>query len=1086
MKQVCSSLWLVWLFPLVSFSQSPGDYQSRQSGDWGGNTTWQTYNGSAWVNTPAPPNSSKGVITIRSGHTVTVRANVTADQIFVANAATLIVGLNVTLSAGPHPSMLYVSSGGIVQNNSAVIQGTAASNFFDSGSIYIHNYTRNFSFGGNVPLATWHPSSVIRVIGFTGDTNYVLTSPGWSQSFGNFVFASSQRPNRTVNFNGLLTNIQGNFTISYFGNGGSVFAFSVDQNYSLTVVGNFNIGSGVPTDRRIMLRTAAAGSTTLNIGGNFSYLGGSLDLASSSSGTFNLNGSAVQTFSRTANFPTINGKLINLTIAPGAVVDFGTSSFNGLGSFTLSGTMRTGAAGGLTTTLANSGSKTFDANSTIVYNGTVAQVMGSPYPGNPAAGIHVVIDNPAGVTTSAPSTPATSVTAVTGNLALQSGTLTVSGVHTLQLDGTVSGTGNIAMSAGSNLIINGTGPLGVDPFPFPADQTFNNFTLNRSGSTVTLANNITLNGAVMLAKGTLSGGTSVITMQGTTWSVDGVSGGFFAPGTSTVIFNGNTAVTFGTDFNNVQLTATGTLTFPAEDVNISGNIDFASGSVFNPLTGSVVLNGGIDQSINSNGTEFYTIQINKGGGVVNTGSPLSVRHLLDIQSPTAFNSNGNLTLLSLGITTDLDGSIGPVPTGANINGNVNVQRYMDPIGNKYRYLASPVNGALPPASWGSNIYEYKYTSGTGSWSQHSTSSPLTLGAGYAVLKDMSTPITWSVAGPVSYGSFTWNFGAEGWYLIGNPFPSAIRWFNPGVAWDTTNIATTIAVTDNSVSGYPNYFRYYSLNPADNPNWGTGELTNGVVSMGQSFWVYAGAGGGSLTVYESAKENSQAGEFYRTQLSEPSNLLKLSLDNGKLADVAYLKLNPRATVGYEFRHDLKKLKNEDMNISLKDPNGNELVINSIDKLEKRMQIPLEIEVKEKGTFTLSFGFAESFPYGNSLYLIDTYEGKSWPISEGTYSFSINESTRSYKGRFYLSLDNALPERRLTDIIETYPNPVLDKLNVRIPDNEIVTIHLTDSQGKEFLSHEVRGSVEIDMHDYPKGMYVVRILTEEGILVRKVVR
>lgn len=42
----------------VAFAQVSGDYRSKATGDWSTNGTWETYNGSSWVNASAKPGST--------------------------------------------------------------------------------------------------------------------------------------------------------------------------------------------------------------------------------------------------------------------------------------------------------------------------------------------------------------------------------------------------------------------------------------------------------------------------------------------------------------------------------------------------------------------------------------------------------------------------------------------------------------------------------------------------------------------------------------------------------------------------------------------------------------------------------------------------------------------------------------------------------------------------------------------------------------------------------------------------------------------------------------------------------------------
>ena len=77
-----------------------GDYRSAVSGPWATAGTWEKFNGTTWVTATAAPSSSDGVITIRSGYTVTVGATATADQIVVQSGGILTENQVLTLNNG--------------------------------------------------------------------------------------------------------------------------------------------------------------------------------------------------------------------------------------------------------------------------------------------------------------------------------------------------------------------------------------------------------------------------------------------------------------------------------------------------------------------------------------------------------------------------------------------------------------------------------------------------------------------------------------------------------------------------------------------------------------------------------------------------------------------------------------------------------------------------------------------------------------------------------------------------------------------------------------------------------------------------
>jgi hypothetical protein len=748
-------IWAGWLLSYPVFSQSAGDYRSNvASGNWNATSSWQRYNGTAWVAATTTPTSADGAIEIRSGNVIIVTANVTVDQVTVNG--TLTVNSGITLSAGAAASMLTVNSGATV-NNSGTIGGTASSNLFNANSLYVHDSSN--SNGGVVPTATWNVASTVR-IGFTGNTSYTLTSTSWSQAFGNVEINITSNGNRTNDFAGLLTTVNGNFNfIQNTQQSGSTLILSNSGTNSLTIGGNFTM-----TAART-LNLASAGTNTINVAGNFS-LGTGGTITTTGTGNINFNGPGnIQTYSRSGTFT----GAVNFSVASGSIVDAGTNTFTGTGTFTLNGELRTGSATGLNGTLVNTGTKTFNNNCTVHYNGIAAQVMGTLYPASPPSNMNVVINNTSGVTTSV--TP----TIVRGVLNLIQGNLNVASGHNLQIEGTLSRTsGNVSMNANANLTINGSGALGVSPFPFSSDPTFVNFTLNRTSGTVDFNNNVTLNGTATFSAGTvtfynrqftwsgpvsfsggfiagngfstlnidgsgaigtldfasggnllatlnlnrsgadislsgnltitsvmnilignLNAGNHTITMQGNTWNVDNLSGGSFTPQTSTVIFDGNTTVTASSSifFHHIQLNASRSVTFPASAVNVSGDLTFSASGTFNHSNGTILLDGGGLQNFNGGNHSFYDITCNKTGGDVQLTSGVQLINVLTVASATNFKSDGHLTLRSTGDDPDQTASIAALTGGAQVSGNVIYQRYMSGEGRIYRYMSSPISNA---------------------------------------------------------------------------------------------------------------------------------------------------------------------------------------------------------------------------------------------------------------------------------------------------------------------------------------------------------------------------------------------------------
>lgn len=115
------------LFPAAAWGQSIGDYRTVGSGNWNNTAIWERYDGAIWI-TPAPstPSSLDGAITIQNGHTVTVTASVTIDQVTVDAGGTLTnnqSGANLTINDGTGTDLLV---NGTYNLGSATVANTLA------------------------------------------------------------------------------------------------------------------------------------------------------------------------------------------------------------------------------------------------------------------------------------------------------------------------------------------------------------------------------------------------------------------------------------------------------------------------------------------------------------------------------------------------------------------------------------------------------------------------------------------------------------------------------------------------------------------------------------------------------------------------------------------------------------------------------------------------------------------------------------------------------------------------------------------------------------------------------------------------
>lgn len=231
------------------------DYRSVTSGSWSSTSTWQRFNGStsSWVSaTSAPTASNANVISIQSGHTVTVGSNVTADQIVVDAGGTLTVSDDLTLANGTGTDLQ--NNGTVTLTNRSITLNSGASISHNSGATY--NHSRD---GGTIPTATWNATSTCTITGVTGNM------PGQiNQNFGHLTWNCNSQ-NKDFAFNTNMS-IQGNFTVAHTN---SYYLALTNDNTSRT----FTVGGDWIHTRGDFRGSNSGGGGTITVNGNFNLSG---------------------------------------------------------------------------------------------------------------------------------------------------------------------------------------------------------------------------------------------------------------------------------------------------------------------------------------------------------------------------------------------------------------------------------------------------------------------------------------------------------------------------------------------------------------------------------------------------------------------------------------------------------------------------------------------------------------------------------------------------------------------------------------------------------------------------------------------
>lgn len=372
---------MLFLFTMILAAglaaQELNDFRSVRNGNWDTLSTWQRWDGSAWVTPAARPTDTANNILIRSPHTVTVTINVAADQLIVESGATLKINSgNFTVFNGPNTPDVRVLGTLLVTNTGAVT--SSSSTLWMDG---VCNFNRN---GGNLPLASWRTNSTLLLTGLT------TALPGnRNQTFFNMTWNC---PNQTAQLNTLSTNFRNfNGLLKVVDTGTGAWVWTNVTNSTKT------INSWEQTGGTVIMNSGTA-SIVAYIQSAFTMSGGLLTETGTATGCAWVFQQPGIIFDKTGG--TIS-EAISFSVNNNASLDILRDPLTGGGSFTLShgGTLIIHDPAGITQT-ANAGAvqvtgtRTYNTGASYVFAGSEVQNTGD---GLPAIVYDLTVDNPMGV-----------------------------------------------------------------------------------------------------------------------------------------------------------------------------------------------------------------------------------------------------------------------------------------------------------------------------------------------------------------------------------------------------------------------------------------------------------------------------------------------------------------------------------------------------------------------------------------------------------------------------------------------------------------------------------------------------------------
>ncbi len=274
-------------------------------------------------------------------------------------------------------------------------------------------------------------------------------------------------------------------------------------------------------------------------------------------------------------------------------------------------------------------------------------------------------------------------------------------------------------------------------------------------------------------------------------------------------------------------------------------------------------------------------------------------------------------------------------------------------------------------------------------------------------------------------------------LIGNPFAFDLTWENDV---DINNVYDGFATLDATNGGY-----VYK--------------ENGTIKAGEGFMVRTNETGNNYIRFSKASRRS-----YRAE----SNSINIIASNDKGSDNVIIRFDDEVKSGFP---KLVNFNERLANIYVKEENVNYGIMNFNTAID---EIPLYFDAKEMGTYTLTFDVKGDY---ENLYLLDKMTGEKINLLlENEYSFIANSN--DYTERFIIKMDNS---QQTTD----------NSHFAYVSGEELIinaegTIQIIDMMGRMIYSNNVESSNNrINVSDFNRATYVVRVINENGVKVQKIV-
>jgi hypothetical protein len=537
----------------------------------------------------------------------------------------------------------------------------------------------------------------------------------------------------------------------------------------------------------------------------------------------------------------------------------------------------------------------------------------------------------------------------------------------------------------------------------------------------------------------------------------------------------------GISINNLAVCDDAELTYSAGSHVIHGNVyNFGTTNINDDdltITGSLYMLSG------------STLNVNPGGAV-------TVERNL-------YNRTGLFGHATLNINSSASGTGSMIVEGSITNdGNMNCQRYIDDwnTGDGWHFLSSPVDDqSISPdfvnisGTISESVDFYKWSEPLDLWinikkedgtynqgsepTNFSAEADPEFGVGLGYLVAYESDVTKTFSGTfnnispsktaLSYTSESTHTGA---HLLGNPFPSALRWNQTTgeSGWDLDNINGTAKIWSSANASYT-------------------DITQGdAIPAMQGFMVLVSTEGtGSLNIFKGDRIHSEQG-WYKAVETNKLKLIAHDPEGGK-AQESILMAKDNATNDFDHQYDSPFYAGY-APLFYSWINQKPASTNAIPSFDENLTIPFAFVKNESSEFYISIEGAENFVPEREVYLIDYQLDKTHNLSlNPSYFFTSAEADDP--NRFAITfkavgIDD--PDPATTSQLPIHCWNSQQTITISNPEQLTGTVEVISMTSQILLTGNLENATKQTIkHHLTPGIYVVRINAGNKMKNQKIV-